>query len=82
VPIKKIRKDIPQELEKIVKKALEKNLKKRYEDMDAMLADLKSVGHKSVSTAADKPSIAVLPFVNMSADPENEYFSDGLCAQR
>ncbi|MGB3862453.1 MAG: protein kinase [Candidatus Aminicenantaceae bacterium] len=78
VPITKIRKDIPQELEKIVKKALEKNLKKRYEDMDAMLADLKSVGRKSVSTAADKPSIAVLPFVNMSADPENEYFSDGL----
>jgi TolB-like protein len=33
---------------------------------------------KETLSPAEKPSIAILPFINMSGDPEQEYFADGI----
>ena len=37
-----------------------------------------AAGAKTELSSSDRPSIAVLPFTNMSGDPEQEYFADGI----
>jgi TolB-like protein len=44
----------------------------------AAVADNPVEPPKPVLTLPDKPSIAILPFTNLSSDPEQEYFADGV----
>jgi len=78
---------LPRSLEILIDKALEKNPEHRYRSADEFLRDLRNVTGSTSSTAnavtiAAEPrassSVAVLPFVDMSAGKDQEYFCHGI----
>ena len=70
-------------LEKIVDRCLAKQPSGRYQTMSEVKAELEqfTAEKAAVKATEPQPSIAVLPFVNMSGDKEQEYFSDGLAEE-
>jgi len=86
-PIRELRVDVPDWLESAVFKCLEKPATARFATASQLAHAL--TWPSGTSTPPGAPagsgtgtkSIAVLPFVNMSADAENEYFSDGIAEE-
>lgn len=75
-PLSLLRPDIPTHIEKVIEKALAKKTNERYQNVGDFIQDLKQAS--SITPPKAEKSIAVLPFTNMSADPEQEYFCDGI----
>jgi serine/threonine protein kinase len=77
-PVSEIMPATPVALARIITRCLEKSASARFATMAEVRAALQQ---KHGAPADDIPSVAVLPFQNLSADPENEFFSDGLAEE-
>jgi TolB-like protein len=81
-PLHEIAPQVPRELGSVVTRCMAKKPVERYQSMQDVREAMKKAVTRAVATAeAEGPSLAVLPFANLSADKENEYFSDGLAEE-
>jgi eukaryotic-like serine/threonine-protein kinase len=76
-PLRTVRKAVPPQVERAVLKALEKAPADRFATAAQFAEALLARGPVAGEDIAEE-SVAVLPFANLSADPESEYFSDGI----
>jgi serine/threonine protein kinase len=82
-PLHEIAPEVPAELEAVVVRCMAKKPAERFQSMPEVREALKKAPGRAAAAAAEPegPSLAVLPFANLSADKENEYFSDGLAEE-
>ncbi len=85
-PMRDARPEIPAALELVTRRALAKKAAERYQTIREMLTDLNAASGEPIlasapAKAAEPHTIAVLPLINISPDPENEYICDGLAEE-
>jgi len=93
VPAVRLNPDLPADLERIICKCLDKDRNLRYQhaadvrtDLQRLKRDTESARFVSVTSGTDATSrlprsvdsLAVLPLLNATGDPETEYLSDGI----
>ncbi len=88
-PLRVVRKDVPENVEKAVMRAMATEASGRYTTSAQFAQALASESTKTPTDTESLPkavvsaakSVAVLPFTNMSNDPDNEYFTDGMAEE-
>jgi TolB-like protein/Tfp pilus assembly protein PilF len=80
---------MPRDLDRILSRCLEKNPDHRYATVDALRGELEALrvseitssGPRPITTPGLVPSIAVLPFADMSPGKDQEYFCEGIAEE-
>jgi len=72
--LRTVRDAVPEGVEEAIRTALAKAPADRFASADEFAAALS----RPATARAPAKSVAVLPFLNLSADPDNEYFADGI----
>jgi serine/threonine-protein kinase len=78
--VRRLRPTVPPAVEQALMKGLAKVPADRFRSAGAFGEALtaRAGGQPHAPSIAELPSVAVLPFLNLSADPENEFFADGV----
>jgi serine/threonine-protein kinase len=82
--VRRLRPTVPPVVDRTLARALAKVSADRFPSVGAFAGELAlgvATPATGTTTAVERPrvaSVAVLPFRNLSADPENEYFADGI----
>lgn len=73
-----LREGVPHPVSRAVQRALSRAPVDRYESAALFLTSLNEQDAAPKTSAAPAKSLAILPFENLSADPDNQYFADGI----
>ena len=77
-PLAPTRGNAPAAVERAIRRALSKSPAERFPSINAFAEALADGSEVTTARTIDSASIVVLPFENLSADPENAFFADGL----
>src|SRR5512144_1963933 len=73
--------DIPRHIDGAILTAMARDPDQRFASMERFIDALSAPAQPWGSAAASDASVAVMPFANMSTNPEDEYFGDGMAEE-
>ena len=75
------REGIPRHIDGAILTAMARDPNERFPSMERFIDALRAPAAARIVAADADASVAVLPFTNMSADADNEYFGDGMAEE-